>query len=66
MGCQKDEESEFIQEGFMLMKNLFRHWTYQVFAPGTVPRDKHEAFSAGHDRSAGKGWNLSLTAAMGV
>lgn len=38
----------------MLIKNLFRHWTYQVFAPGTVLREKYEAFKRllGHDRSA--------------
>ncbi len=28
----------------MLIANLFRHWTYQVFAPGTVLREKYEAF----------------------
>ncbi|NDY74428.1 hypothetical protein DO021_21355 [Desulfobacter hydrogenophilus] len=38
----------------MLIKNLFRHWTYQVFAPGTVLREKYEAFKRllGHDRAA--------------
>ena len=38
----------------MLIKNLFRHWTYQVFAPGTVLREKYEAFKRllEHDRSA--------------
>ncbi|WP_321418128.1 PEP/pyruvate-binding domain-containing protein [uncultured Desulfobacter sp.] len=37
----------------MLIKNLFRHWTYQVFAPGTVVREKYEAFKRllGHDRA---------------
>ena len=28
----------------MLLKSLFRHWTYQVFSPGTVLREKYEAF----------------------
>ncbi|SDT89574.1 PEP/pyruvate-binding domain-containing protein [Desulfobacula phenolica] len=28
----------------MLIKNLFRYWTYQVFFPGTVLREKYEAF----------------------
>jgi len=28
----------------MLIKSLFKHWTYQVFAPGTVLREKYEAF----------------------
>lgn len=38
----------------MLIKNLFRHWTYQVFAPGTVLREKYEAFKRllDHDRAA--------------
>lgn len=38
----------------MLIKNLFRHWTYQVFAPGTVLREKYEAFKRllGYDRAA--------------
>ncbi|WP_321494674.1 PEP/pyruvate-binding domain-containing protein [uncultured Desulfobacter sp.] len=38
----------------MLIKNLFRHWTYQVFAPGTVLREKYEAFKRllEHDRAA--------------
>lgn len=26
------------------LKQLFRHWTYQVFAPGTLLRKKYEAF----------------------
>jgi pyruvate, water dikinase len=30
----------------MWTKNLFRHWTYQVFAPGTVLREKYEAFQS--------------------
>jgi pyruvate, water dikinase len=30
----------------MLLKNLFRHWTYQVFSPGTVLREKYEAFKS--------------------
>ena len=28
----------------MLLKSLFKHWTYQVFSPGTVLREKYEAF----------------------
>nr|WP_319392540.1 PEP/pyruvate-binding domain-containing protein [uncultured Desulfobacter sp.] len=37
-----------------MIKNLFRHWTYQVFAPGTVLREKYEAFKRllDHDRAA--------------
>jgi pyruvate,water dikinase len=30
----------------MLITNLFKHWTYQVFAPGTVLREKYEAFKS--------------------
>ena len=28
----------------MLIKSLFKYWTYQVFAPGTVLRERYEAF----------------------
>ncbi len=28
----------------MLIKNLFRYWSYQVFSPGTVLREKYESF----------------------
>ena len=28
----------------MYLKNLFTHWAYQVFSPGTVLRTKYEAF----------------------
>ncbi|MCD4722415.1 MAG: hypothetical protein K8S13_21530 [Desulfobacula sp.] len=28
----------------MLIKNLFRYWTYQVFSPGTILREKYESF----------------------
>lgn len=28
----------------MFLKNLFRHLTYQVFSPGTLLRDRYEAF----------------------
>ena len=28
----------------MLLKSLFKYWTYQVFSPGTVLREKYEAF----------------------
>ena len=30
----------------MYLRNLFRHWTYQVFFPGTVLRKKYEAFKS--------------------
>ncbi|MCD6584910.1 MAG: hypothetical protein J7K96_04030 [Desulfobacteraceae bacterium] len=30
----------------MHLTNLFKHWTYQVFSPGTVLRDKYEAFKS--------------------
>ncbi len=30
----------------MLIKNLFRYWTYQVFSPGTILREKYESFKA--------------------
>lgn len=30
----------------MLLKNLFKYWTYQVFSPGTVLRGKYEAFKS--------------------
>ena len=30
----------------MLMQNLFRYWTFQVFSPGTVLREKYKAFKA--------------------
>ncbi|WP_300455363.1 PEP/pyruvate-binding domain-containing protein [Desulfobacula sp.] len=30
----------------MLIKHLFRYWTYQVFSPGTVLREKYESFKA--------------------
>ncbi|MGD9180953.1 MAG: PEP/pyruvate-binding domain-containing protein [Desulfobacterales bacterium] len=38
----------------MLLKNLFKHWTYQVFAPGTALRGKYEAFKSllSHDKRA--------------
>jgi pyruvate,water dikinase len=28
----------------MYIKSLFRHWTYKLFAPGTLLREKYEAF----------------------
>ncbi len=28
----------------MLFNKLFRHWTYQIFFPGTMLREKYEAF----------------------
>ncbi|WP_316896650.1 PEP/pyruvate-binding domain-containing protein [Pseudodesulfovibrio indicus] len=38
----------------MHLKQLFRHWTYQVFAPGTLLRRKYEAFKSllAHDAVA--------------
>jgi len=38
----------------MLLKNLFRYWTYQIFSPGTVLREKYEAFKSllAHDKDA--------------
>ena len=30
----------------MLIKNLFRYWSYQVFSPGTILREKYESFKA--------------------
>ncbi len=38
----------------MLIKNLFRYWTYQVFSPGTILREKYESFKAllEHDKAA--------------
>jgi pyruvate, water dikinase len=38
----------------VLLKNLFKYWTYQVFAPGTVLREKYEAFKSllVHDKCA--------------
>ena len=38
----------------MLIKNLFKYWTYQVFSPGTVLREKYEAFKSllAHDKRA--------------
>ncbi len=38
----------------MLLKNLFKYWTYQAFSPGTVLREKYEAFKSllAHDKCA--------------
>lgn len=38
----------------MLVKNLFKYWTYQVFFPGTMVREKYEAFKSllAHDKIA--------------
>ncbi len=38
----------------MLLKNLFKHWTYQFFAPGTVLKAKYKAFKSllSHDKRA--------------
>ena len=38
----------------MLLKNLFKYWTYQIFSPGTVLREKYEAFKSflTHDKCA--------------
>lgn len=36
------------------MTNLFKYWTYQLFSPGTVLREKYHAFKSllNHDRQA--------------
>ncbi len=38
----------------MLKTNLFKYWTYQVFAPGTLLREKYEAYKSllDYDRRA--------------
>ena len=38
----------------MLIKNLFKYWTFQVFAPGAVLREKYDAFKSllAHDKRA--------------
>ena len=38
----------------MFLKNLFKYWTYQIFSPGTVLREKYEAFKSflTHDKYA--------------
>ncbi|CAB5150288.1 PEP/pyruvate binding domain protein [Olavius algarvensis associated proteobacterium Delta 3] len=38
----------------MLINNLFKHWTYQIFAPGAILREKYEAFKSllSHDKNA--------------
>jgi len=38
----------------MLINNLFRYWTYQLFAPETVLKEKYEAFKTllAHDKAA--------------
>ena len=38
----------------MLLKNLFKYWTYQIFSPGTALRGKYEAFKSllSHDKRA--------------
>ncbi len=38
----------------MLIKTLFKYWTYQVFSPGSVLRERYEAFKSllSHDRRA--------------
>ena len=38
----------------MLIGNLFKHWTYQVFAPGTLLKEKYAAFKSllAHDKRA--------------
>ena len=30
----------------MLLKQIFKYWTYQIFSPGTVFREKYEAFKS--------------------
>ena len=38
----------------MVIKNLFRHWTYQVFSPDIVLKEKYRSFKAllAHDKTA--------------
>jgi pyruvate,water dikinase len=38
----------------LLIKNLFKYWTYQAFAPGAVLREKYDAFKSllAHDKRA--------------
>ena len=38
----------------MDVSKLFRHWTYQIFFPGTVLRERYEAFKRllDHDRKS--------------
>ncbi len=38
----------------MAIKDLFRHWTYQVFSPQVVLREKYQAFKSllAHDKAA--------------
>lgn len=38
----------------MLLKNLFKYWTFQIFAPGNLVREKYEAFKSllNHDKRA--------------
>ncbi|SMC94759.1 pyruvate, water dikinase [Desulfocicer vacuolatum DSM 3385] len=38
----------------MLIKNLFRYWTYQLFSPETVLKEKYDAFKSllAHDKAA--------------
>lgn len=38
----------------MFKTNLFKYWTYQVFAPGTLLREKYEAYKSllGYDKRA--------------
>jgi pyruvate,water dikinase len=38
----------------VLITNLFKHWTHQIFAPGTVLREKYEVFKSvlTHDKKA--------------
>jgi len=38
----------------MFINNLFKHWMYQLFAPGAVLRKKYEAYKSllSHDKNA--------------
>lgn len=40
-----------------MLANLFKYWTYQVFSPGAVLREKYDAFKSllEHDQSAHEG-----------
>jgi len=44
----------YAQQQWIMLKNLFRYWTYQVFSPGVVLREKYESFKAllEHDKTA--------------
>ena len=49
--CKK---TNIIREYDMYISNLFRHLTYQIFSPGTILREKYDAFKSllKHDKRA--------------